>query len=92
MVPKFTGYRLRKSRKLFGLSQREAAQLLGVTPTQLMEWECGKRMPVGRNLFKLGVIYKRLIEDIYREERQVAIREVEANKRKYGFLGPDKPP
>lgn len=92
MAPKFTGYRLRKSRKLFGLSQREAALLLGVTPTQLMEWECGKRMPMGRNLFKLGVLYKRLIEDIYYEERLEAIREVEANRRKYGILGTDRPP
>lgn len=92
MPSAFIGYRLRNKRKLFGLSQREAARLLGVTPTQLMEWESGRRMPTVKNLFKMGALYKSLIEDIYYEERQEAISEIEKNRRSIGEVGTGKPP
>jgi len=91
MAAKIIPNRLKLNRKRFGLSQRDAAKLLSVTPTQLMQWEKGEKMPNGRNLLKLVALYKSLIEDMYFEQRQEACAEVEANKKKY-LSEPDKPP
>ncbi|GAA4461853.1 hypothetical protein GCM10023093_07340 [Nemorincola caseinilytica] len=66
------------------LKQRDAAKLLGVSPVQLMLWEQGKRMPIGKNLYKLGALYHALNEDIYFELRQEAVAEVAENMSKYG--------
>ncbi len=85
MAPGITAYRLKKLRRSYGLSQRNAAQLLGVTPAQLMQWEKGKRMPQGKNLYKLGALYKTLTEDIYYELRQEAVGEVRANIQRFGI-------
>jgi hypothetical protein len=49
-----------------------------------MEWERGKRMPSPKHLFKLEALYQRLISDMYYEQRQEAVQEIEANKLKYG--------
>jgi len=92
MAAKITAHRLIVNRKRFGLTQRGAAKLLGVTPTQLMQWEKGQKLPKGKNLFKIVALYKALIEDIYYELRHQAIAEVEANRLKYGPFGTDKPP
>jgi transcriptional regulator with XRE-family HTH domain len=92
MPPKIVSHRLRKNRKIYGFSQRGAARLLGVTPTQLMEWERGKRMPDTRNLFKLVALYKTLGEDLYYELRHDALNQVESNKLKYGMFGTGEPP
>lgn len=85
MTPRITTYRLRKIRRSYGLSQKGAARLLGVTPSQLMQWEKGKRLPEGKNLFKLGVLYQTLVDDIYYELRQEAVAEVRANIQRFGF-------
>jgi transcriptional regulator with XRE-family HTH domain len=92
MEAKFIAYKLITLRKRRGLSQRGAAKLLGVTPTQLMEWENGKRMPEGKNLLRLCALFNVLIEDVYYELRQEAIQEIEENTRKYGAFGTGKPP
>ena len=84
MTERIMAHRLITYRKLAGLSRRGAANLLGITPTQLSEWENGKRMPSSRFLFKLEVLYQRLIGDIYGEERQSAIREIVDSRKKYG--------
>jgi transcriptional regulator with XRE-family HTH domain len=68
--------RLRKFRKEAGYSQLAVARMIGVTPTQLMEWEKGKRMPSIRFLLKLSVVYHRLIDDMYYELRQEAVQEI----------------
>lgn len=84
-------YRLRIARKRLGLTQRGAARLLGVTPTQLMEWETGKRMPSDHNLRKISVLYQRLSDALYPELRQLAVAEVAANIFKYGPYGTGVP-
>lgn len=91
MASQLVAYRLKKLRRSRGLSQRGASQLLGVRPTQLMLWEQGKRMPEGKNLFKLGALYNSLIEDLYYELRQEAIQEIKTNVSTYGYLGTDRP-
>jgi len=84
MAPKITAYRLIMYRKRAGLSQQGAAALLGVTPTQLMEWEKGKRMPSPKNLIKLEALYQRLISDLYAEVREEALQELAEARRRFG--------
>ncbi len=91
MASRIAAYRLKKLRKARGLTQRGAARLLGVKPTQLMLWEQGKRMPEERNLFKIGALYHSLLEDIYFEIRQQAIADIKSNEKLYGYLGTDQP-
>lgn len=79
MCQRITAHRLKKLRRSHGFSQRNAAKLLGVTPVQLMLWEKGHRMPHGKNLFKIGALYKTLAEDIYFELRQEAVAEIQKN-------------
>ena len=76
MAKKITAHRLIINRKLARLSQHGAARLIGATPTQLMEWERGKRMPSPKFLFKLEALYKRLASDLYYEERREALHEI----------------
>jgi transcriptional regulator with XRE-family HTH domain len=96
MPPSVYTYMLKRLRKTAGLSQKGAARLLGVTPTQLMEWEKAKRFPHGYNLYKLSALYQTLIEALYPDMRLSAIGEVAENIKKYGPDGlgmlDDKPP
>lgn len=71
---------------MYGLSQRDAARLLGVNPTQLMLWEKGSRIPEIKNLFKIGALYRTLGEEIYYEIRQQAVSEIHQNIAKYGGI------
>ena len=84
MAEKIVAHRLRNNRKSLGLSQVGAARLAGITPTQLMEYETGKRMPSGKKLILLEALYHRLISDMYYEIRQEALEIIAENKRKFG--------
>jgi DNA-binding transcriptional regulator YiaG len=42
--------RLAAVRKMFGLSQRQLAESLGVDPGTLQSWEAGQHEPTGRNV------------------------------------------
>ena len=52
-----------EARASVGLSQREFAQLLGVSPRTLQDWEQGRREPTGaaRTLLKVAVKHPRLL-------------------------------
>lgn len=52
-----------EARASVGLSQQEFAQLLGVTPRTLQDWEQGRREPTGaaRTLLKVAVKHPRLL-------------------------------
>ena len=91
MASKISAYRLIKNRKLAGLSQQGAANLIGVTATQLMEWERGKRMPTAKFLFRIEGLYQRLISDMYYEQRQDALQVLAENKKKFGPDGLGRP-
>ncbi|SHN26022.1 helix-turn-helix domain-containing protein [Mucilaginibacter sp. OK098] len=63
--------RLKLHRKLSGLTQIQAARLLGFqTVTQLSQWESGADMPSGTNLIKLGIIYNTYPNELYFEYYQ----------------------
>lgn len=62
--------RLRKHRRILGLTQKEVADKLGLKEKQVSRWECGETIPEFKNLLKLGLFYKALIEELYFEERE----------------------
>jgi transcriptional regulator with XRE-family HTH domain len=58
--------RLRKYRRANGLSQREAARLLGLAhASSLSRWEQGHCLPSPLNLFRLAAIYRTLVDSLY---------------------------
>jgi len=52
-----------EARASVGMSQQEFAQLLGVSPRTLQDWEQGRREPTGaaRTLLKVAVKYPKLL-------------------------------
>lgn len=57
--------RLRKHRKMVGLTQREVAQLIGVHDVQISYWERGKFLPSTLSLLKLCILYRAMPQDFY---------------------------
>ncbi len=49
------GSRIAAWRKVKGLSERDVAQKLGITPPAVYQWEDGKTVPSTKNLTKLVV-------------------------------------
>ena len=59
---------LKKYRRLAGLSQIEAAKLIGVSNSNcISRWEKGLGIPPGRLLLALGVAYETLPHHFYPE-------------------------
>ncbi len=72
--------RLRKYRKANRYTQRDVANLLGLTGTcQLSRWEQGLSIPSFENLLKLSIIYKTLTEELYYDLRQELCKEISEN-------------
>ncbi len=60
--------KLRRFRRLFGFTQKEAAQRLGLSCRSILShWERGERMPGGEDLIKLCVLYQTLPGELYPE-------------------------
>ena len=55
-----------EARASTGLSQQEFAQLLGVSPRTLQDWEQGRREPTGaaKTLLKVAVKHPKLLRDL----------------------------
>lgn len=60
------GTRLTNARKARGLTQAEAAELLGVTRTTITAMEQGQRRPRPKELMRLAELYGRQISDLTR--------------------------
>lgn len=57
---------LRKYRKTRGLTQRDAARILGFThASQLSRWESGRSLPTPMNMFRLAALYRTLVDALY---------------------------
>lgn len=68
---------LRELRKAKGMFQVEVAQLLGhLNSDRISDWEKGYGMPSVANLFKLATVLEVPPEDIYKEIRATASKEV----------------
>ena len=50
--------KLKSLRKQYGLSQREAASRLGISPSVISAYENGERTPSTENLLALSYLYK----------------------------------
>jgi DNA-binding transcriptional regulator YiaG len=57
---------LRRYRKARGLSQRDAARILGFADAScISRWEQGVCLPSPRNLFRLASLYRTLVDGLY---------------------------
>ena len=59
-----------------GYSQREAAKLLGISPSRLSQWEKGEKMPNVQNLLKLSILYHTLPDQLYFDLRKSLVAEI----------------
>ncbi len=59
---------LRRIRKKAGLTQDEAAAMLGVTRQSYCYWETLRAQPTAKNMIGLMNLFDCSIEDLYREE------------------------
>lgn len=68
---------LKRYRLLFGYSQKQIAQRLGLTSTTLISrWEQGEAYPDLQNAMKLSCIYKTLIDQLFPDLRREIINEL----------------
>ena len=68
---------LRKQRRLMGYKLREVARILEIqTTSRISQWEHGSSTPSLRNLIKLSIIYRTLIDQFYPEYREEIRKEV----------------
>jgi transcriptional regulator with XRE-family HTH domain len=72
---------LRELRKAKGMLQIEVAQLLGhLNSDRMSDWEKGYGMPSVANLFKLATVLGVPAEELYREIRMTAVRQVKEKR------------
>lgn len=63
---RFIPNQLRKYRKARGLTQRDAARLLGFMDAScISRWEKGVCIPNTINLFRLAALYRTLVDALY---------------------------
>ena len=74
-----------------GYSQREAAKLLGISPSRLSQWEKGEKMPNVQNLLKLSILYHTLPDQLYFDLRKSLVAEINKKVEK-NSKQKDKPP
>ena len=56
-VPAEAKLTLKTAREVVGMTQKEAAQAIGVEPDTLRNWEQGKSFPDVRKLKKIEIVY-----------------------------------
>jgi transcriptional regulator with XRE-family HTH domain len=65
MIKKYPNL-LRRFRKARGLSQRQAARILGVGSTSMISrWEKGISLPNTTNVFKLAALYRTMADPMF---------------------------
>lgn len=53
---------IRAERCRLGMSQKQLAQLLGVTPISISRWECGECMPSIKNLRRMSELFGKSLD------------------------------
>jgi DNA-binding XRE family transcriptional regulator len=72
--------RLKRYRRVAGLSQKKAAKLIGLSNTSsLCKWEKGKALPSVPYLFKLSVIYHTHPVHLYQDLWQSLKKDMDIN-------------
>lgn len=59
---------LRRIRKKAGLTQDEAAAMLGVTRQSYCYWETLRAQPTAKNMIAILTLFQCTIDELYREE------------------------
>ena len=73
---------LRRYRLAAGLSQREVADILGLTRADsISRWERGMRVPNPVRLLELSCLYRRLVNDLLRPQYLVAQKRIAARRQ-----------
>jgi len=66
MIKKRIPNLLRRYRKARGLSQRQAARILGIGSTSMISrWEKGISLPNTLNVFKLALLYRTMADPMF---------------------------
>lgn len=81
------GENLMKLRKKQGLSQQEAADLLGVTRQTISNWECGQGAPALDKAAELARLYHVKLDDLSSDVEVVTASQVPAGKDLHLLLG-----
>ncbi len=75
---------LRKQRRLMGYKLREVARILDINNTsRISKWELGTSTPSLKNLVKLSIIYRTLMDQFYLEYRDKIKKEINHSISKY---------
>lgn len=61
---------IRALRKEAGLTQRELAELMGISNVTLCRWETGTKLPKLESLFALAQLFRVPLDAIYPMERE----------------------
>lgn len=81
------GENLMKLRKKQGLSQQEAADLLGVTRQTISNWECGQGAPALDKAAELARLYHVKLDDLSSDVEVVTASQVPAGKDLHLLFG-----
>ncbi len=73
--------RLKRYRRIVGLSQKQAAKLLELKDTSLLcRWEMGHAIPTAVHLMRLCILYKAEPRQLYLELWQSLQQQIECNE------------
>lgn len=78
------GAKLRNHRKNLGMTQEEAADLIGVSPQAISKWEAGECLPDCFNLKEIGNIYKISLDSLLETESDGDLETVAAKIEQLG--------
>lgn len=74
---KFAVNSLRKHRKARGLKQKEVANILGLkSGSMVSRWENGLCLPKPINMFKLGLVYRTMVDILFIDLRRLLREEI----------------
>ena len=74
---KFPRNSLRKHRKARGLKQKEVAKILGLKSASMVSrWENGLCLPNPINMFKLGLVYRTMVDALFIDLRRLLKEEI----------------
>ena len=78
--------RLRKYGKIRGLSQRRVAAILGVkSASRISNWENGRSIPNLRDVIRLSILYRTLIDGLFIEHVRTLREEIRANEENWSM-------
>lgn len=76
--------RLTKFRRVFHYTQTEVAQLIGVKPGKISQWEAGKIQPSLAHLLLLSRLYRTVPQELYPEQYAALSSWLTLREQEYG--------